>query len=51
MKLIAGVNDVFNASINQGYYDDRGNNDTSKPETLNFPREGQIFYTTVEYNF
>jgi outer membrane receptor protein involved in Fe transport len=51
MKLIAGVNDVFNASINQGYYDDRVTSGTSKPETLNFPREGQIFYTTVEYNF
>ena len=54
LLLTAGVNDVFNAAPNQGYYDtDPGNTyvnpgDTS---TLFFPKPGRVFYTTLQYTF
>jgi outer membrane receptor protein involved in Fe transport len=51
MKLVAGVNDVFNATINQGYYLDNHTTGITPSSTLYFPKEGQIYYATVEYNF
>lgn len=53
LMLTAGVNDVFNKSIEQGFYDSVSHGNVYKGETstLFFPKEGRVFYGTLQYTF
>jgi outer membrane receptor for ferrienterochelin and colicin len=52
MKLNGGVNDLFEQGIEQGYYIVNDDSSMDKPSsTLPFPKEGQVYYLTVEYKF
>jgi outer membrane receptor protein involved in Fe transport len=52
MLITAGINDVFNKAVEQGYYETNpmvyGAN---KPTTLFFPKEGRTHYLSIQYTF
>jgi len=53
LLLTAGVKDVFNQAIRQGFYDTATHGPVTAGETSNlaFPKEGRVFYTTLQYTF
>jgi hypothetical protein len=52
LRLTAGVNDFFNKTPKQGAYEGQYLSIPARPkDTLLFPKEGRVYYATLQYAF